>query len=193
MAGRHESTRPRSAKPGRPDVSVVIPTRNRWDKLRRLGLKAALSQRDVTVEVIVVDDGSDLPSPGGPMLDDPRVKVVRHERQSGVCAARNTGIQHAQADWIAFLDDDDMWAPNKLASVIGAAGDSGADFGYSSAVVLDRDWQPIEIAEALPFERLRERLRNGDLMPAGGSNVVAKASLLERMGGWDEAFWAMDW
>jgi hypothetical protein len=59
--------------------------------------------------------------------------------------------------------------------------------------VLDGDWRPIEIAEAIPFDRLRERLRHGNLMPAGASNVVAKASLLERTGEWDDAFWAMDW
>ena len=86
-----------------------------------------------------------------------------------------------------------MWAPGKLNSVITAAQRAGADFGYSSAVVLDHDWRPIEIAEALPPDQLREALRHGNLMPAGASNVVVKASLLRQLGGFDEEFWAMDW
>ena len=51
------STQSESEVASRPDVSVVIPTRNRWAKLMRLGLRAALSQREVEVEVILIDDG----------------------------------------------------------------------------------------------------------------------------------------
>jgi glycosyltransferase involved in cell wall biosynthesis len=147
----------------------------------------------VDFEVILIDDGSESSPPAASLLDDPRVTVIRHETRSGVCAARNTGLRHARAEWIAFLDDDDMWAPRKLISVITAVRRARADFGYSSAVVLDRDWRPIEIARALPPDRLHEALRHGNLVPAGASNVVAKASLLRQMGGFDEEFWAMDW
>src|SRR5947208_7821903 len=105
---------------GAPDISVVIPTLNRWGELARLGLRAALGQSGVSIEVIVVDDGSETTAPKSPPFDDPRVTVIRHKTNIGVAAARNTGIRAARGAWIAFLDDDDIWAPSKLASVVRA-------------------------------------------------------------------------
>jgi glycosyltransferase involved in cell wall biosynthesis len=176
-----------------PDVSVVIPTRNRWEVLERRGLKSAMSQRGVVVEVIVVDDGSEL-APTSDTLQDPRLKLVRHERRLGVAAARNTGVCHAQGEWIAFLDDDDMWAPEKLISLVRAMTEARADFGYSSALVLDLDLRPVEVARAVPPNHLLVDLRRGNFVPAGASNVVAKRSLLTATGGFDESFSAMsDW
>src|SRR5215211_7356724 len=79
-----------------PDVSIVIPTLNRWNKLARRGLRAALSQRGVNIEAIVVDDGSATSPPESPPFDDPRVRIIRHETNLGVAAARNTGIRAAR-------------------------------------------------------------------------------------------------
>src|SRR5690348_694187 len=101
--------------PAIPDISVVIPTRNRWDLLSRSGLSAALMQEDVDVEIIVVDDGSTDETPARlAALEDPRVTVIRHDQPRGVAAARNRGIAAARGEWLAFLDDDDLWAPDKL-------------------------------------------------------------------------------
>ena len=123
-------------------MSVIIPTRNRWQQLPRLGLRAALMQRDIDAEVIVVDDGSFTQPADVEGLADPRVQLVRHERRLGVASARNTGLRHARGEWIAFLDDDDMWAPNKLTFLLNQIESSGADFGYSSVLVLDRHMRP---------------------------------------------------
>src|SRR5688500_342442 len=96
-----------------PEVTVVIPTRDRWNLLERRALRSVLAQEDVRLEVVVVDDGSSEPAP--PSIErDERVRVVRHETSRGVPAARNTGIGEATAAWTAFLDDDDLWAPRKL-------------------------------------------------------------------------------
>ena len=186
------STRGMSGPLGeRPDISIVIPTRNRWDTLARRALRAALTQRHTRLEVIVVDDGSDVPAPDIAALKDPRLRLLRSEHHAGVSAARNTGIAEAQADWIAFLDDDDMWAPNKLASVLTAMQNAGADFGYSSVLVLDGDLRPAEVISGSAPDLLSEALRHGNSIPAAASNVVAKASLLARVGGFDDAFSAM--
>ena len=177
-----------------PDVSVVIPTLNRWSELARLGLRAALSQQEVSVEAIVVDDGSDTPSPCSPPFDDPRVRLIRHETNLGVAAARNTGIGAARGAWIAFLDDDDIWAPTKLVSVIGAIDRAGADFGYSSVIVVDSALRPIRVMPAAPSPGLQNALLRRSVIPSGASNVVTKASLLSQAGEFDpELSTAADW
>src|SRR5690606_21296938 len=66
------------------------------------------------IEVVVVDDGS-LPAIDLRAITDARLKVVRHHRNKGVAAARNTGVAAARGRFIAFLDSDDLWLPEKLA------------------------------------------------------------------------------
>ncbi len=102
------------------DVSVIIPTRNRR-QLLELTLRSVLWQRDVDFEVIVVDDGCTDDTPQMLRdLRDPRIRTVRHERSQGVSAARNHGIAEARGEWVAFLDDDDLWAPDKLTQQLDA-------------------------------------------------------------------------
>src|SRR5688572_3616095 len=105
-----------------PDVSVVIPTRNRWELLSTGALPSALAQEGVEVEVHVIDEGSsDATSQELERLNEPRVHVIRHDRPHGVAQARNAGIAAARGQWVAFLDDDDIWAPQKLRRQIDTA------------------------------------------------------------------------
>src|SRR5512144_711038 len=97
-----------------PEVTVIIPTRDRPRWLPRT-LVSALAQRGIEAETIIVDDGSSTPvaerlTPAALS----RVRVVRHPRPLGVAEARNRGIAEARTNWVAFLDDDDIWAPTKL-------------------------------------------------------------------------------
>ena len=116
-----------------PHVTVVIPTRDRWELLRR-ALRSALAQRDVGVEAIVVDDASDTEPDEETRSILERASVIRLDRHGGVAAARNAGIRLAGGEWTAFLDDDDVWAPAKVSTVIGAIQDGIADFGYSRSM-----------------------------------------------------------
>jgi glycosyltransferase involved in cell wall biosynthesis len=93
------------------DVSVVIPTYNRRAMVRE-AVESVLAQRDASFELIVVDDGStDGTLEDLAQLD--RVTVERTERR-GPAAARNFGVAFARAPLLAFLDSDDLWAPDKL-------------------------------------------------------------------------------
>src|SRR5215208_5234996 len=117
--GSSESTQ------GPMDVSVVVPTRNRSALLSRT-LRSALRQERVDFEVIVVDDASDDETPALlSALDDHRVRVLRHETLRGLSSSRNHGAEHARAEWLAFLDDDDLWAPDKLFRQVSAAKERG--------------------------------------------------------------------
>lgn len=94
-------------------VSVVIPTYNRVAYITR-ALDSVAAQTCPPLEIIVVDDGSTDGTADMLRRDYPRVKVIRQANR-GVSHARNTGIGAASGDWIAFLDSDDAWLPEKLA------------------------------------------------------------------------------
>jgi glycosyltransferase involved in cell wall biosynthesis len=96
-----------------PSVSVIIPTYNRAALVRRAAA-SALAQTYGACEVVVVDDGStDATLEAlGPFLS--RIKFLRAPENRGVSAARNLGIAAARGEWLAFLDSDDLWLPDKL-------------------------------------------------------------------------------
>src|SRR4029453_7953121 len=97
------------------DVSVVVPTRNRSALLART-LQSVLRQQDVEFEVIVVDEASTDETPAVlSALGNQRVRVIRHDSPRGLSAARNNGAAGASGEWLAFIDDDDLWAPDRLA------------------------------------------------------------------------------
>src|SRR5213592_4830183 len=113
--------------PPGPEVSVVIPTHSRWDLLSTAALPAALAQEAVVLEIVIVDDGStDSTAERLAEITDTRVRVIRHERARGVAQARNAGIGAARGTWIALLDDDDLWAPDKLRTQLDTATSEGA-------------------------------------------------------------------
>ena len=93
-------------------VSVIVPTHNRAHTLAR-ALDSVLAQTRPADEIIVVDDGSD-DETGQALERFTTVRVLRQENL-GVSAARNAGIRAASGDWLALLDSDDVWLPEKLA------------------------------------------------------------------------------
>src|ERR671931_448444 len=117
-----------------PEVTVVVPTHGRWDLLSTAALPASLGQEGVDLEVVVVDDGStDATAEGLARIEDPRLRVVRHDRPHGVAQARNAGIAAARGEWVALLDDDDLWAPWKLRAQLDAAVAERAVFAYGGS------------------------------------------------------------
>jgi glycosyltransferase involved in cell wall biosynthesis len=98
----------------RPLVSVVIATYN-MARYLPLAVRSALDQTYGNIEVLVVDDGStdDTQNVMEPFLDDSRVKYYTQENK-GQAAAKNHGVRESRGDYIAFLDADDMWVPDKL-------------------------------------------------------------------------------
>jgi glycosyltransferase involved in cell wall biosynthesis len=167
-------------------VGVVIPTRDRSGLLRAT-LHSALAQVDVDLEVVVVDDCSvdDTQVLLG-TVRDPRVRVIRHDLPRGVAAARNAGRRAITAPWVALLDDDDLWAPDKLARQVAAAEAADASWVYGGAVEIGPDGQVHGPPAPPEPEALVAALRRRNGMPAGSSNVVVRADVLELVGGVDE-------
>lgn len=97
-----------------PSVSVVIPTRSRPTLVVR-AVSSVLGQTMTDLEVVVVIDGPDPDTVGAlESIASPRLKVVALPRQGGGARARNEGVKAATGEWLAFLDDDDEWLPEKL-------------------------------------------------------------------------------
>src|SRR5262245_55169916 len=120
-------------------VAVVIPTHNRPQMLA-FTLRSVLAQRNVDLAVTVVDDGSANSHAVAAVIEalgDARVHLVRHETPRGVATARNTGIASTSSDWVAFCDDDDVWAPEKLYAQLTAAQSDSAGWAYAGDVAID--------------------------------------------------------
>ena len=177
-----------------PDVSVVIPTHNR-QRLLRQALRSVVAQRGVDLEVVVVDDGSaDGTAEVVAGLPDGRVRLVRHRRPLGVSAARNRGIAEVRGSWVAFLDDDDLWAPNKLASQLAAARRERRAWAVAGAVSVDDRLRVLTGEPPLLPERITAELPRYNSVPAGASNVMVHADLLADTGGFDPGLRHMaDW
>ncbi len=95
-------------------VSVIIPVFNRKELLPR-ALNSVLKQSYRNLEILVIDDGStDGVGELSMLFQDQRVRYIRNETNCGVSKARNTGIAKAQGSWIALLDSDDEWVPEKI-------------------------------------------------------------------------------
>ena len=97
---------------GQQKLSVIIPTHNRVGLLPR-ALASIHAQTSPPAEVIVVDDGSTDGTERLMQSEFPGVWYLRQENR-GVAAARNHGIREARGEWLAFLDSDDEWLPQKL-------------------------------------------------------------------------------
>lgn len=103
------------------DVSIVIAAWNAQDFILT-AINSALSQKGVSVEVLVVDDASsDSTCTVVESVKDPRVKLLRSEKNGGPGAARNIGFAAAQGRWIAVLDSDDAMHENRLTNMLNAA------------------------------------------------------------------------
>ena len=179
-----------------PEISVIVPTQNRWGRIERT-LRTALGQDGVAVEVIVVDDGSH-DATGLDRLrrrfDDDRLTGTRSAHASGTAAARNSGLARASGHWVAFLDDDDLWASGKLAGQLRTARDTDAHAVYSGVVVADDSLRPLRIVAPPDSAELRTELLRSNRIPAGASNVLIRRAALERMGGFDESLMHLaDW
>lgn len=98
-----------------PAVSVILPTHNRPDLLLK-AIDSLVQQTRPDWEALIVDDAS---TPPAMVPDDPRIRIVRHDSGKGGAACKNTGITHAGAPVLAFLDDDDLYAPNYLERALG--------------------------------------------------------------------------
>jgi Glycosyl transferase family 2 len=168
-------------------VSVVIPTRQRRSFVA-VAVHSALAQRDVEVEVIVVDEAS---TDGTVELvrewGDERIRLVEHARPRGVAAARNEGLRVARYRWVAFLDDDDVWAPEKLHCQLSALVEQpNSRWSCTAEAICDERLRVQELRHPpSPGDNVARAILRGNIVPGGGSSVLADLDLVRDLGGFD--------
>jgi glycosyltransferase involved in cell wall biosynthesis len=166
-------------------VSVIVPAFNAATYIRQT-LDSVLAQTYRTIEVIVVDDGSEDTTADIVeefVAKDPRVRLIQ-QSNAGVGAARNTAIREARGTYLAPLDADDLWSPEKLETQVACMQKSGPNTGlvYCSSTLIDEQGKMLHFGETKTLEgRLRHAMVLKNLL--GNASVpLFRASALEQVG-----------
>ncbi len=168
-----------------PRVSVIIPCYN-GEQFLAEAIESALAQRYPDVEVIIVDDGSADGSRTvvARFLEDPRVRLLEHDSNMGIAAARNTGIRASTGELIGLLDQDDIWLPEKLAlQVPSFSRDGSNDPGlvFSDTFTADEEGRPRGGPPKLPVPPdLNNLSKENALRKLFAGNFITTASVLVR-------------
>ena len=178
-----------------PIVSVIIPTYKRSDYLTR-AIDSALNQTYPNIEVIVIDDND----PASPYREktesvmeayrhNQKVTYIKHPKNLNGSVARNTGIRSSRGDYIAFLDDDDEFMPDKLAAQVKKMGELDASWGacYCGYLKVMRDASIQKSSERREGRLLKEALAR-TLFAYGGSNFLVRRNVVLELEGFDETF-----
>lgn len=170
-----------------PVVSVIVPV-YRSERYVLETIRSVVTQSFQDFEVVVVDDGSpDRSIELCRSIDDPRIRYV-HQQNAGLAAARNTGIRHSRGRYLAFLDSDDRWSPDKLARHVEHL-EGRADLGisYSYSVLIGEDGDRLGPYQTLGRSETSAR-QCFECNPVGnGSNAVVRSEVFSELdGGFDE-------
>ncbi len=134
-------------------ISAILPFYNRAATIRR-ALKSILDQTNSVNKIVLIDDGStdDWKDQVEDLIENPLIDLIQTPNR-GVSHARNIGIEHAQSEWVALLDSDDMWKPNKIQMI--------KDFSHSekeqNLIHSNEDW----ILNGKPLTQLKKHKKYG--------------------------------
>ncbi len=171
-------------------VSAVITTHKRAPKLVERALNSILSQTYKNIEIIVVDDSPaeyELRSQVAQTVEKYKergVRYIQHEKCMGACAARNTGLENANGEFIAYLDDDDIWLEGKIEKQLACFDSDNVALVYCGSCTEHADKsitkRPLKVLEGNVFDELV-------LMNFIGSTSfpLIRKSALEDIGGFD--------
>lgn len=172
-------------------VSVIIPAYNAAKYLRE-AVDTAVNQTYRDTEILVVDDGSTDETPR--ILDEygDRIRVL-HQQNRGRAAACNTGVDAARGEWIAFLDADDLWLPEKLERQVDEC--SGFAISHTNSFFfgedLPEDLLKTSVTPQYGGQVLDHLLLNNFLT---GSSVMIRRDIYRHYGGFDPTFrYVQDW
>lgn len=176
-----------------PEVSVVIPTYNHGEYILRT-LESVFRQTFTDFEVIVVNDGSpdNTAELLRPFADAGRIVYLK-QPNAGQGAARNRGIEAARGTYIALLDDDDLWPPDKLAwqvEAMNAAPETVLVYGTHTWLRPDGSTEP-STARFLPSGFVHREFLQGCWLLSPGQSLI-RASALHAVGGFDPEIWGAD-
>ena len=168
------------SKENQPLVSVIIPTKNRADLLKR-AIDSVLEQTWENYEIVVVDDASDDDTPNllAELSKEHPIKVITNKASKGAAACRNIAINQAEGEYIAGLDDDDFFRPKRIEMLMDEFED-----GYSAVTSNDR----MMFGEKEIVWKKKPVITLDDLLFYNqvGNQVLTKKAYLLEVGGYDE-------
>jgi len=176
------------------NISIIVPAYNAEKTILKT-ISSIQKQSYSSFELIVIDDGStDKTCELLSTVSDPRLKVFSY-KNGGLPVARNRGITHASGDYIAFIDADDLWTPDKLELQLAALQESSeAGAAYSWTAFIDEEEKLLYAGKPLFFE--------GNIYPhllvenfiCSGSNILVRRKFIETTGEFDPSLKsAEDW
>jgi glycosyltransferase involved in cell wall biosynthesis len=175
-------------------VSVVIPVWNRAHSVGR-AIESALAQQLIgaSVQVLVIDDGSSDDLARVLRCWSAQVAHIRHDRNRGAAAARNTGIAAARGDYVAFLDSDDIWLPGKLAEQIAFMHANGY-LASCTSYYLARKSLPEIVSPGYPSGPLGVSDLVWGSFVSPGSTLICARNVFSEIGGYDVSLQRLeDW
>jgi len=171
-----------------PKVSVIIITYNRANFLLE-AVRSVLSQTYTDFELIIVDDASqDNTAQVVDGLSDKRIRYIRHEVNKGEAGARNTGVTNSKGEYIAFLDDDDEWLPEKLRLEVDVLENSPPETGgVYTGTILTEMASGKTLLSFVPEERgnIYRNLIASNVV-GGASTVLLRKECFEKVGLFDQ-------
>jgi glycosyltransferase involved in cell wall biosynthesis len=182
-----------------PVISVVVPAYNA-EKTIKNTIQSVQQQTFNDFEIIVIDNGSiDNTKKVLYSIEDPRLKVLSYSRNIRVCGARNSGMYHSTGEFIAFLDADDLWTPDKLELQLKALKQHPeAGVSYSWTCFMDVN----EKGEPLSFYPTSQSYFQGNVYKHlliqnfihNGSNTLIRKQVIDAVGEFDTSLIACeDW
>ena len=137
-------------------VSIIMPS---WNTERFISetIQSVIDQTYQNWELLIVDDCStDNTDEVVASFKDDRIKYFHNEKNSGAALTRNRAMREAQGEWIAFLDSDDLWMPEKLEKQITFMKENGYTLSFTEYEKIDEDSKPLNIYVSGP-ERVNKR------------------------------------
>ncbi len=143
-------------------VSIIMPSWNTANFIAE-SIQSVINQTYENWELIIVDDCStDNTDEIVESFKDKRIKYFHNEKNSGAALTRNKAMREAQGEWIAFLDSDDLWTPEKLDHQIKFMKDNGYDFSYTEYEKIDEEDKPLNIYVTGPDKVNKHKMYNYD-------------------------------
>jgi len=175
-----------------PIVSIVMPTFNRMEFLPAT-VESVLAQTIAQWELIIADDGSNRETIDylESLTRDERVRLLRLHHSGNAGAARNAAIATARAPLIAFLDSDDLWAPNKLERQLAVLrANKECHWSYTAFVLVDTSGTPLPSESNRPWAPHSGRIFRQTVRTTASirlPSVLASTAFIREVGGFDEA------
>lgn len=175
-------------------VSIIIPSFGRASQLKR-AIRSALNQTYSNIEIIIVDDNG-LNTPNSVFTQNAidsfsseKIKLIRHKVNMGGSVARNTGIEHSEGYYVAFLDNDDEFEPTKIEKQVHCL--KNLDNQNLGVVAHHSFWKNnmcVEVPEIPDTNNINFKILSGQINLGIGSTFLCPKRLLQNINGFDPSF-----